>query len=109
LDSERHIIDLGERNSDMSAVLTTIFRFSLQPKHFSKGISTSAIQFSSRQILPMAPVNTTERLAKLRALMQDEKVCGGKAIHAYIVPSEDAHQVYSGSLFLSNILILLSC
>jgi Xaa-Pro aminopeptidase len=34
-----------------------------------------------------APVNTTEKLAALRALMKERN------IQAYIVPSEDAHQV----------------
>lgn len=34
------------------------------------------------------PVNTTQRLADLRAVMKQNNV------HAYIVPSEDSHQVF---------------
>ncbi len=43
--------------------------------------------------------DTSKLLSKLRLLMSDAKLVGGKALQAYIVPSSDPHS----SEYLANI------
>ena len=55
----------------------------------------------------MAPKNTTQLLAKLRALMKNTAHVP-RQIHAYIVPSGDAHQVSSSVVgtFIDRLIVL---
>ncbi|EEQ28899.1 aminopeptidase P [Microsporum canis CBS 113480] len=69
-------------------------RFLFKPRflYFQSPTGQSSRPFSTSQILrtaldmPPPPVDTTQRLAKLRELMKQNKV------DVYIVPSEDSHQ-----------------